>query len=47
MDETAAYVQSMAMLFVFITAFLSVQRQSTATAKDFDAFDSEEHEEVA
>ena len=37
----------MAMLFVFIAAFLSLQRQSTTTAKDFDAFDSDEHEEVA
>jgi len=46
-DETAAYVQSMAMLFVFIAAFLTLQRQSTATVKSFDAFDSEEHEEVA
>ena len=46
-DETAAYVQSMAMLFVFIAAFLSIQRQSTATAKTFNAFDSDEHEEVA
>ena len=46
-DETAAYVQSMAMLFVFIAAFLSLQRQSTATAKNFDAFDSDGHEEVA
>ncbi|MDP6194475.1 MAG: hypothetical protein QF880_01985 [Candidatus Poseidonia sp.] len=43
-DETAAYVQSLAMLLVFMVAFLSLQRQSTTAGKDFDAFD---HEEVA
>ena len=42
-DETG-HVQSMAMLFVFIAAFLSIQRQSTATAKTSNAFDSDEHE---
>jgi len=32
------------MLLVFMVAFLSLQRQSTAAVKEFDAFD---HEEVA
>jgi hypothetical protein len=43
-DETAAYVQSIAMLLVLMVAFLSLQRQSTTPVKEFEAFD---HEEVA
>ena len=35
-DETAAYVQSFAMLLVFMVAFLSLQRQPTVGPKAFD-----------
>lgn len=35
-DETAAYVQSIAMLLVFMVAFLSLQRQSAGAPKSFD-----------
>ena len=46
-DENAAYVQSVAMLLVFMVAFLSLQRRSSAPSKNFDPFDSTEDEEVA
>ena len=39
-DETAAYVQSIAMLLVFMVAFLSLQRQSAS--KTFQSWDDDE-----
>ena len=39
-DETAAYVQSVAMLLVFMVAFLSLQRQSAS--KTFQSWDDDE-----
>lgn len=44
-DENAAYVQSVAMLLVFMVAFLSLQRRSSAPSKNFDPFDSTEDED--
>ena len=41
-DETAAYLQSITMLVVFMAAFLAVQRQDAGSSKDVPLLDEEE-----
>ena len=44
MDETAAYVQSMTLLFVFMVAFMSLHRRTVVPHDEkYDAFEEVEN----